>query len=50
MSEHILVSFFSSTKNNKLYIFSTELIHDICYLYLNGDNQAGGFWHEYIFK
>ena len=31
MSEHILVSFFSSTKNNKLYIFSTELIHDICY-------------------
>lgn len=21
-----------------------------CYLYLNGDNQAGGFWHEYIFK
>ena len=21
-----------------------------CYLYLNGDNKAGGFWHEYIFK
>lgn len=21
-----------------------------CNLYLNGDNKAGGFWHEYIFK
>lgn len=21
-----------------------------CYLYLNADNKAGGFWHEYIFK
>ena len=37
---------------NKTYNF---LVSDCgrdfdCYLYLNGDNQAGGFWHEYIFK
>lgn len=37
---------------NKTYNF---LISDCgrhfdCYLYLNGDNKAGGFWHEYIFK
>ena len=37
---------------NKTYNF---LVSDCgrdfdCYLYLNGDNKAGGFWHEYIFK
>ena len=31
MSEHILISLFTGTKNNKLYIFCTKLIHNICY-------------------